>query len=176
MKTLILLQFILSLAIANTNPELTLESYTYLNSEEKNNLFTDYNENFERIKWSKYKDTITELEKLAIMKNVESIGDELAYIWDDTILEGPYSLDGQIKIVIVEVFVKEGQFFGAKAYVTNPAILVDFDDSECSYRRSTDRYEGELCDNYRGEITEWYVVDHFGNLMDTDSYAEFESH
>lgn len=117
------------------------------------------------------------LEKIpAELKRKEKISTELASLanheetlWGDTILEGPYGLDGKATARSVVLFVYHGEIFGYGAVIAAPAVFTDSDD--CEYDERKERWS-EGCS--RGEISVYNTYDAALQQIDTGSYAEFD--
>jgi hypothetical protein len=104
-----------------------------------------------------------------LMENLKEQGLDLARVWWDTILEGPYALNGEKEVELSSVYMFNNEIYAVGAYVSAPALMID----SCDYNEDEDQWEGEDC--YGGTITEGFYIDFNGEFIDSGNYAEFDS-
>ncbi len=101
-----------------------------------------------------------------IMK-ISNVGAELANIWGDTILEGPYGLNGDPTTTINSIYTYQGKVYAFFAQVRAPALFVEGE--ECRFNEET----GDYIDGCpEGEIYQNFYVDLRGVHIESDDYPE----
>lgn len=103
-----------------------------------------------------------------IAKHAEAQGKDLAQVWPDTILEGPYAQTGDVEIEVSSIYLLKGKVLAVRAYVSAAALFTDFDD--CKYDDDQDQWSEE-CPT--GSIVEGFYIDSNGDRIESDDYAEF---
>ena len=103
-----------------------------------------------------------------INKHAQSQGKDLARVWPDTILEGPYSQTGDAEVEVSSVYLLKGKIIAVRAYVSAAALFTDFDD--CKYDEDQNQWSEE-CPT--GSIVEGYYIDSSGERIQSDDYPEF---
>lgn len=101
-----------------------------------------------------------------MMSSVLAAGDDVSTVWYDTILEGPYSLVGELETRVETLYTFNGEVLAVVAVVASEAFNTD----SCLYDEETEEW-GDDC--VRGSISETFVVDFEGNIIDLGYYAEF---
>lgn len=101
-----------------------------------------------------------------LMRLVLEAGESVSNIWGDTILEGPYSLTGDIETTVSTIYTSNNEVYAVYATVSAPAILTD----SCDYNDETNQWDDDCM---VGNISESFVLDAEGNTIDMGYYAEF---
>lgn len=105
-------------------------------------------------------------EQKPLMNLLAEKGEDLSRVWYDTILEGPYALTGDSEVSISSLYLHNGEVYAILATVSAPAVFVD----SCNYDEEAEEWD-EGC--YAGSISESFVMDSSGELIDLGYYAEF---
>lgn len=102
-----------------------------------------------------------------IFEAVQKAGSRAADIWSDTILEGPYALDGETTTSVTTLYTLNGVIYAVYAVVSAPALMID----GCEFDESTNTW-GDDCTE--GSISETIIIDWEGNLIENGFYPEFD--
>jgi len=103
----------------------------------------------------------------ALTKRITAVGEDLANIWGDTILEGPYALHGIATTSINSIYTYQGKIYAFSAQVRAPALFIEGED--CRFDEETGDYI-EGCPE--GEIYQNFYVDLSANYIESDDYPE----
>ncbi len=159
MKT-ILIFFILSLQ--STSFALSKNAFLALDEKDK--------ENFINTQTVEVDDTesieLFQKENPNLVAEIMKQGEYLANIWGDTILEGPYSLTGDLEITIYSLYTFDGEPYAVLATVSSSAVFTD----SCEYDEDADAWPDDCG---AGTISESFVVDMAAQTIDFGYYAEF---
>lgn len=152
--TLILLSSIQAHALTNAEVFKLYESGKYINK------------SFSEVK-------LPATQKAAIIKKMKFVSEELANIWGDTVLEGPYNLLGDPSLVVssIRVIYKESELVAFYGVVRAEAAYTD----DCSYNdevseEEADREFNECLQDYKGYIYESFLVNKNGTHI--EEYSE----
>lgn len=104
-------------------------------------------------------------QKATILKKMEAVSEELANIWGDTVLEGPYNLlgDPTLDVESIRVIYKGSELIGFYGIVRANAAFTD----SCEYNdevseEEADREFNECLQDYKGYIYESFLVNKNG--------------
>lgn len=103
----------------------------------------------------------------SIMPLILNQSKDLTSIWGDTILEGPYALNADPETTIQSLYTYNNEIFAILANIYASAVVTE----GCEYDEDADQW-GDDCDE--GSISESFVIDTEGNLIDMGYYPEFD--
>lgn len=107
----------------------------------------------------------------SLQDKVNSVGKDLANLWGDTILEGPYVLVGPEKTELTEIYVYDNQTYAYGGRVKAPAVFTE--DSNCTNNPdAADPYEGCSLLN----IYEDFYMDASGKFIISDYYPDTDDY
>lgn len=117
-------------------------------------------------------------QKATILKKMEAVSEELANIWGDTVLEGPYNLlgDPTLDVESIRAIYKGAELVGFYATVRADAAFTD----SCDYNdevseEQADREFDECLQDYKGYIYENFLVNKNGSYIEEFSEpADFQ--
>jgi hypothetical protein len=117
-------------------------------------------------------------QKSQIIKKMESVAEELANIWGDTVLEGPYTQLGNSSLDLesIRAIYKGSELVGFYATVRADAAFID----SCYYNDKVsedqaDREFNECLQDYKGHIYENFLVNKNGSYIEEFSeLADFQ--
>ncbi|MEA9355144.1 hypothetical protein SHI21_02980 [Bacteriovorax sp. PP10] len=117
-------------------------------------------------------------QKATILKKMEAVSEELANIWGDTVLEGPYNLlgDPTLDVESIRVIYKGSELVGFYGTVRADAAFTD----SCEYNdevseEEADREFNECLQDYKGYIYENFLVNKNGSYIEEFSEpADFQ--
>lgn len=103
----------------------------------------------------------------SLMKQLILVGKNEADIWGDTVLEGPYALNGDVSVELEGLYVLDNQTYALAGYISAPAVITE--DDECSYNEETSQWT-EQC--YEGQIYQHFIMGVDGKVIESDNYPE----
>ena len=146
----------------------SIQAYALTNSQ-VNKLYESGNYNEKSFSEAK----LSVAQKATIIKKMEAVSEELANIWGDTVLEGPYVQLGEsaLDVESIRVLYKGSELVGFYGIVRAEAAFSD----ECSYNDEVseevaDREFNECLQDYKGYIYESFLVNKNGSYI--EEYSE----
>ena len=110
------------------------------------------------------------LQKVPYLQTMlKKMGDEVAMVWGDTVLEGPYAQTGTESTNLTGVYLFKGNIYAYTGTVSAPGVFID--DDGCEFNEENDEWN-ENCSEV--SIYENFYMDFTGKFIESDNYAEVD--